>query len=68
MKKEDNEVVKDKEFALFIKECRKNGSWRIVAEMVANKYPELDILSGNQIDGMWLCREAAIFLDETDWR
>jgi hypothetical protein len=59
------EIVKSKEIAEEIKNYRLNGcTWRKVAEKVADAHPDLGIDSGNQVDGMWLCKEAMLFLGE----
>jgi hypothetical protein len=57
----------DREIASFIKETRKNSSWRALATIVSERYPNLEILSGNQLEGMELCQAAREFLKEKDW-
>ena len=47
-----------------IRKWRKQGTWRWVAARAADKWPDKGINSGNQIDGMGLCFEAAQLLGE----
>lgn len=39
-------------------------TWRMVAGVIADNHPELDLNSGNQIDGMYLCEAASALLNE----
>lgn len=51
--------------ASIIKKYRETGSsWRRIAEKAALEFPELDIESGNQLDGRELCNAAALVLGE----
>jgi len=57
----------NKEIADYIKSlrCSEVGhSWRSVATEVAEKYPDLNVIDGNQIDGKFLCEVAMAFLKE----
>jgi hypothetical protein len=59
--------VMNEELANYIKDLRynkRNCTWRRVADEVAEKYPELGIIPGNQIEGMLLCNSAMEFLNE----
>lgn len=47
-----------------IRKFRKQGTWRVVAALAANEWPDRRINSGNQIDGMELCYEAAKVLNQ----
>ena len=40
------------------------ASWRWVATEAANKWPEKKLCAHNQIEGMLLCKEAALLLGE----
>ena len=53
-----------KEDALEIKEFRKSGSWRMVAQKAAKRWPDRGYANGNQIEGMHLCEAAALTLGE----
>jgi len=54
--------------ALIIKTWRYNGAtWRRIAELAAETWPDRDYDSGNQIEGRELCLEAAKLLGE-DYR
>ena len=53
------------EQALFIKKVFSHGTYRFVAAQVAEKYPELEINHGNQIDGMELVDASKIILEGT---
>ena len=44
--------------------CKKDYSWRAVARVMSEKYPWLNISSGNQIDGLHLCNDAMRLLKE----
>ncbi len=59
-----------KEEALIIKKFRveKNGTWRAVARMAAEKWPKKNYCNGNQIEGMILCEEAAKKLGENPYK
>lgn len=56
-----------KEQAEFIKDLRvnKDYSWRAVARDFCDKYPNMNIDRGNQIDGICLCDAAMKFFNET---
>jgi hypothetical protein len=56
-----------KEQAEKVREWRNKGTWRWVASRAAEEWPEKKIDSGNQIEGMYLCKEAAIILGEDPW-
>jgi hypothetical protein len=53
-----------KKDALKIRKFRKSGTWRAVAKMAAEEWPDREYCSGNQIEGMELCREAAKILKQ----
>jgi len=44
--------------------CLDACTWRMVAVRAAEAWPEKEICSDNQFDGMWLCNEAAKLLGE----
>jgi hypothetical protein len=39
-------------------------SWRRIAEIIAEEYPNLDIVPENQLEGQDLCRQSAAFFGE----
>lgn len=66
--KEMNAYNLTKEEALQIKEWRVIGNtWRSVACCAAEAWPLRKLVSGNQIEGMDLCEEAAELLGEDPW-
>jgi hypothetical protein len=57
----------DKALATRVKELRcgkVTHSWRRIAEIIASEYPGEGITSGDQMDGKWLCDDAAKLLGE----
>jgi hypothetical protein len=56
--------VMTEEIARRIKEIRQQATWRALASTVHDEYPKLEILPGNQLDGMQLCDSARAFLGE----
>jgi hypothetical protein len=44
--------------------CNLGYSWRGIARLVDDHFPELKANSGNQIDGMQLCEDAMNLLNE----
>ena len=58
----------NKQDALIIKDFRKNATWRMVAKLAAEKWPDRGYCSGNQIEGMELCQKAAQILGEDPWQ
>ncbi len=56
--------VMTEEIARRIKEIRQHATWRALATAVHDEYSTLEILPGNQIDGMELCDSARAFLGE----
>lgn len=40
-----------------------NHSWRRIAEVIHEEYPEFDVSPGCQMDGKWLCEYAAVVLE-----
>lgn len=55
------------ELANYIKDLRyrkRSCSWRRVATEVAEKYPHLKIIPGNQMEGKELCFAAMTYLKE----
>lgn len=51
--------------AIIIKEWRAKGAtWRRIAEYAAEKWPERNYHSGNQLEGRELCQEASELLGE----
>ena len=57
-----------KKDARIIKRFRKNGTWRVVAKLAAEEWPERGYCNGNQIEGRMLCQEAALTLGEDPWK
>lgn len=69
---EDNTVFKPvmtEQMAQEIKQLREidHYSWRALATQMSIRYPDFDIIDGNQIEGMHLCRSAGAYLGETNW-
>lgn len=57
-----------KEQAECIRELRKSHSWRALADVVNQKYPELDIeVESPQLAGKQLCRDAEKVLGLKPW-
>jgi hypothetical protein len=55
----------DREDALLIKEWRTRGcTWRKVADLAAEKWPDRGYIAGNQLEGRELCFVAAQTLEE----
>ena len=60
--REKNKLTKKE--ALQIRKWRKKGTWRWVATQAANEWPERKLCPGNQIEGMFLCEDAAEVLKQ----
>lgn len=52
------------EDAMIVKSFRLQGTYRVVAALAAEYWPERNYCSGNQIEGRELCKEAAKVLNE----
>jgi hypothetical protein len=59
-------VKMDRELAETIKywRCNLGMTWRAVARAASENYPEHNFCNGNQIEGMELCKAAALFLGD----
>lgn len=58
----------NKKDAKTIKKFRQHSTWRTVARLAAEKWPEHNYCSGNQVEGMELCKKAAKILNENPWK
>ena len=57
-----------REEALKVKEFRVAGkTWRSIASLCFKEFPEMEIVPGNQLYGLELCREAGDILGEDNY-
>jgi len=56
------------EDAKIIREFRQGATWRGVARLAAERWPERGYCNGNQLEGMELCKAAARVLGEDPWK
>ena len=57
-----------KEDAKIIKDFRMGATWRGVARLAAERWPDRKYSNGNQIEGMELCSKAAKVLGEDPFK